>query len=38
MQAAAHGKVLGGPSKKVAQEFIHKTPSLKRKEFAKRGK
>lgn len=36
MQAAAHGKIHGaGPTKEVAEEFIHKTPSSKRKKFAK---
>lgn len=40
MQAIAHGtatKGMGnpGPSRKVAEEFIHKTPSKKRKAFSK---
>lgn len=39
MQMIAHGKKsnlkgLGGPSKEVAREFIHKTPPKKRKTFA----
>lgn len=42
MQMMAHNpskrKQLGGPSESVAREFIEKTPSNKRKEFAKRGK
>ena len=37
MQAIAHGnaKGLGGPSRAVAREVIDKTPSKKRKAFAK---
>lgn len=37
MQAAAHGnlKSAAGPSPEVAKEFIHNTPSSKRKKFAK---
>jgi hypothetical protein len=37
MQAAAHGSIMGksGPSKAVAKEFIDKTPSKKRRKFAK---
>jgi hypothetical protein len=37
MQAAAHGSITGksGPTKSVAKEFIDKTPSKKRKKFAK---
>lgn len=36
MQARAHGSSggLGGPSKEVAEEFIHKTPPDKRSKFA----
>lgn len=36
MQARAHGDASGpGPSPAVADEFIHKTPPAKRKQFAK---
>lgn len=39
MQAVAHGaNIDAGPSKKVAEEFIHKTPAKKRKLFAKKDK
>lgn len=38
MQAAAHGKTKSGigPSPEVAKEFINKTPSSKRRMFAKK--
>ena len=37
MQAAAHGKLrsAAGPSPEVAREFINKTSSKKRSQFAK---
>ena len=36
MQGVAHGSIKGaGPSKEVAEEFIHATPAKKRKKFAK---
>ena len=36
MQAAAHGTLRGiGPSPEVGKEFISKTPSSKRRKFAK---
>ena len=36
MQAAAHGTLKGiGPSPEVGKEFISKTPSSKRRKFAK---
>ena len=39
MQAVAHGANIDtGPSKKVAEEFIHKTSKEKRKEFSKKKK
>lgn len=41
MQAMAHGDkkkgVDTGPSKKVAKEFIDKTPKDKRKKFSRKG-
>lgn len=36
MQAVAHGAINAGPSKKVAEEFIHKTPAKKRKEYSRK--
>ena len=39
MQAVKHGTAKGvGPSKEVAEEFISKTPSEKKKLFMKRDK
>jgi len=36
MQGVAHGSITGsGVPKKVAEEFIHKTPAAKRSKFAK---
>lgn len=35
MAAAAHGKSKLGIPKKVAEEFVEKTPSAKRKRFSK---
>jgi hypothetical protein len=37
MQAALHGSITGksGPSKRVAREFIEKTPAKKRRMFTK---
>lgn len=38
MQAISHGtsnQAVGGPSKEVAEEMIHKTPSETRSKFAK---
>ena len=36
MQGVAHGSITGtGISKKVASDFVHKTPAAKRSKFAK---
>jgi hypothetical protein len=38
MEAAAHGKVPGGPSPKVAKEFLSKTSHKQKSIFAKEKK